>query len=84
MDTEKVELDETSKTFGYKYNLVTKYYTTNLTLCPMTCPIEECPLNLLNYVEGVLIYFDANNVSFFCNKCKSIYQIKTNISSVIS
>lgn len=33
-------------------------------LCPLACPIEECPLNLLNYVEGVLIYFDANNVSY--------------------
>lgn len=64
IEEDKEELDAVPKITGYKYNLITKYYTTDLLLCPLNVPLVECPLNLLNYVEGVLIYFDAENREF--------------------
>lgn len=54
---------------GYKFHNITKYYENDiLFLSHGTMHINLVPLELLDQVEGCLIYFDADNVSFM-QKC---------------
>uniref|UniRef100_A0A6B2EAK8 Alpha-and gamma-adaptin-binding protein p34 n=1 Tax=Phlebotomus kandelakii TaxID=1109342 RepID=A0A6B2EAK8_9DIPT len=57
-------LDEDTNTKGFRHHLVTKYYETDLLFVPVQAPLESCPQNLLNGVEGVLICFDAKKRDF--------------------
>lgn len=49
---------------GHKFHLITKYYETDILFCPVNEKIENFPSNLLNRLEGVLIYFNAKNREF--------------------
>lgn len=48
---------------GLKYEVVTKYYNTDIVFVPFDQPLDTLPSELLSSVEGLLIYFDADKVS---------------------
>lgn len=50
---------------GFKYHNVTKYYENDIVfLSHEANHINLIPLELVNRVEGVIVYFDSDNVSY--------------------
>lgn len=49
---------------GYKFHLVTKYYSTDIYLVPFKDDIKLLPSEILEATEAVLIYFDPGKRSF--------------------
>lgn len=68
-DIRKIPIQEeqihfgSSELVGLKYHLVTKYYETDILFIPYDKPLSTLPPPLQIFVEGLLIYFDAHNVS---------------------
>lgn len=48
---------------GYKYHITTKYYETDILFVPYDKTLNTFPLHLRIFVEGLFVYFDANDVS---------------------
>jgi hypothetical protein len=46
----------------YLHDIKTKYYNTQVALCPVTTA-ESLPASVKSAVEGVVIHFDSNDVS---------------------
>lgn len=69
IDIRKVPISEgqvnfgTANLIGLKYHLVTKYYETDILFLPYDQPLSTLPSALQIFVEGLLIYFDAHDVS---------------------
>lgn len=78
-DIRKIPIEEeqihfgSSELVGLKHHLVTKYYETDILFIPYDKPLSTLPPPLQIFVEGLLIYFDAHNVSrdlqTECNNC---------------
>ncbi|XP_001655528.2 uncharacterized protein LOC5575152 isoform X2 [Aedes aegypti] len=51
---------------GYRYHIRTKYYETDVLLCPWRSSEELCdlPEEILKQMDGILIYFDAKDREF--------------------
>nr|XP_019550631.2 uncharacterized protein LOC109420665 isoform X2 [Aedes albopictus] len=51
---------------GYRYHIRTKYYETDVTLCPWKSSEQLCdlPEAILTQLDGILIYFDAKDREF--------------------
>lgn len=48
---------------GYKYHNVTKYYENDIVFLSQNKePLNALPIDVLNRIEGCIVYFDANNV----------------------
>lgn len=47
---------------GLKYEVVTKYYNTDIVFVAYDKPLSTLPASMLSSVEGLLIYFDADKV----------------------
>lgn len=68
-DIRKIPIEEeqihfgSSELVGLKHHLVTKYYETDILFIPYDKPLSTLPPPLQIFVEGLLIYFDAHNVS---------------------
>lgn len=67
LDIRKVSIEEKQKQFsdltGYLHPISTKYYNTEIVLLPAE-EISDVPANIKENIEGILIYFDADDVSF--------------------
>lgn len=58
-------IDLENGVIGYKFHNVTKYYENDLVfLSHESKHINMVPLELLGRVEGVIVYFDSDNVSY--------------------
>ncbi|XP_062547318.1 uncharacterized protein LOC134212951 isoform X2 [Armigeres subalbatus] len=51
---------------GYRYHIRTKYYETDVVLCPWKSTEDLCdlPEAILTQMDGILIYFDARDRTF--------------------
>lgn len=48
---------------AYKYHITTKYYETDILFVPYDKSLNTFPIHLRIFVEGLFVYFDANDVS---------------------
>lgn len=63
---DKNTIDLGNDVVGYKFHNVTKYYENDLVfLSHESKHINLVPVDLLERIEGVIIYFDSDNVSIF-------------------
>lgn len=62
-ENDHVQLDNTNL-IAYKYHLVTKYYETDILFMPYDEPLSTFPQHLQVSVEGLFIYFNANDRDF--------------------
>lgn len=60
-EDDHIQLDNTDL-IAFKYHLVTKYYETDILFMPYEKPLSTFPHHLQVSVEGVFIYFNANDV----------------------
>lgn len=63
-EKDHIQLDNTDLV-AYKYHLVTKYYETDILFMPYDESLNTFPQHLQVSVEGVFIYFNANDVGVF-------------------
>ncbi|XP_037035658.1 uncharacterized protein LOC119073883 [Bradysia coprophila] len=62
-ENDHVQLDNTDL-IAYKYHLVTKYYETDILFMPYEKSLNTFPHHLQVSVEGLFIYFNANDRDF--------------------
>lgn len=62
-DVDHIQLDNTDL-IAFKYHLITKYYETDILFMPYEKPLSTFPHHLQVSVEGLFIYFNANDVCF--------------------
>lgn len=66
-DVDTIDIDGNIK--GYKFHNVTKYYENDIVfIAHEDKHINLLPIELLEHVEGCIVYFDSENVSAnYCN-----------------
>lgn len=67
LDIRKIPTEEKQKIIqditGYLHPISTKYYNTEIVLLPVK-ELGEIPIEVKENIEGILIYFDADDVIF--------------------
>lgn len=62
-EDDHIQLDNTDL-IAFKYHLITKYYETDILFMPYEKPLSTFPHHLQVSVEGIFIYFNANDRDF--------------------
>lgn len=87
-EDDQVQMENTALT-GFKYHLCTKYYETDILFVPYEKPLSTFPHHLQVSVEGLFIYFNANDVccattfSFSLSFHHTIFSVPSRESSSI-